>query len=179
MKLPVLLLIAASTAFCQSFDTADVHLSPPADQVRDSKHPFVAGFVTADRYVIHRATLVELIARAYDIRANTILAGPSWVDYNHYEIDAKVTPGATEAALRTMLKSLLADRFGLAVKPDLQKIDHGDIPQPVLSIVKATEQPTPNAANIATLLPALAEPRFGNGLRRDQRDRQAARDGPT
>jgi hypothetical protein len=40
------------------------------------------------------------------------------------------------------------------------KLDHGDAPQPVLSIMKATQQPTPNAANIATLLPPLAEPRF-------------------
>ena len=31
------------------------------------------------------------------------------------------------------------------------KLDHGDVPQPVLSIVKATEQPTLNAANIAAL----------------------------
>jgi hypothetical protein len=40
------------------------------------------------------------------------------------------------------------------------KLDHGDVPQPVLSIMKATQQPTPNAANIATLLPPLVEPRF-------------------
>ncbi len=40
------------------------------------------------------------------------------------------------------------------------RIDHGDVPQPALSIMKATEQPAPNAANIATLLPALAEPTF-------------------
>lgn len=274
MKLPVLFLIAAGAALCQTYDAADVHVSPPADQVKDSKHPTVAGFVAADRYVIHRATLVDLIARAYNIDANKILGGPPWVDYDRYEIDAKVKPGASETALRTMLQSLLADRFGLAVKPDVQKapglilslgkgnpgytvaapdsgpsgcqqilgtprqgygelkctnadmdtlaaslrrlaspapgqplpianrtgldgtwdidlkwdlkivqvtanmstssnelifdainkmglkLDHGDVPQPVLSIVKATEQPTPNAANIATLLPALAEPRF-------------------
>ncbi len=272
MKLPVLFLIAAGAALCQSFDAADVHVSPPADQVKDSKHPTVAGFVAADRYVIHRVTLVDLIARAYNVDANKILGGPPWVEYDRYEIDAKVKPGASEAALRTMLQSLLADRFGLAVKPDVEKapglilsrgkgdpgyttaapdsgpagcrqipgaprqgelkctnadmdtlaaslrrlagtapgqplpianqtgldgtwdidlkwdlkivhvtsnisrpgnelifdaidkaglkLDHGDVPQPVLSIVKAIGQPTPNPANIATLLPALAEPRF-------------------
>ncbi len=274
MKLPFLFLIAASAALCQSFDAADVHVSAPADQVKDSKHPTVAGFVAADRYVIHRATLIDLIARAYSVDADKILGGPPWVDYDRYEIEAKVKPGASEAALRTMLQSLLADRFGLAVKPDVQKapglilslgkghpgysaaapdsgtsgcqqvpgtprqgyselkctntdmdtlaaslrrlaspvpgqplpianqtgldgmwdidlkwdlkmvqvtanmstssnelifdainklglkLEHGDVPQPVLSIVKATEQPTPNAANIATVLPKLAEPRF-------------------
>ncbi len=274
MKLPVLLLIAAGAALCQSFDAADAHVSPPADQVKDSKHPTVAGFVATDHYVIHRATLVDLIARAYNVDADKILGGPPWVDYDRYEIDAKVKPGASEAALRAMLQSLLADRFGLTIKPDVQKapglilsrgksnpgytaaasdsgpsgcqqilaaprqgygelkctnadmdtlaaslrrlastapgqplpianqtgldgtwdidlkwdlkvvqvtanmstssnelifdaigkiglkLDHGDVPQPVLSIVKATQQPTPNAANIATLLPPLAEPRF-------------------
>ncbi len=274
MKLPVLLLITASAAFCQSFDAADVHLSPPADQVKDSKHPTVAGFAAPDRYVIHRATVVDLIARAYNVDADKVLGGPPWVDYNRYEIEAKAKPNASEAALRTMLKSLLADRFGVAVKPDSQnapglilsrgkgnpgytsaapdsgpagcrqvlgtppqgygelkctnvdmdtlaaslrrlasttpaqplpianqtgldgtwdldlkwelktvrvtanmstssnelildainkiglKLDHGDVPQPVLSIVKATERPTPNAANLATLLPPLPEPRF-------------------
>ena len=274
MKLFVLFFIAAGAGFCQTFGAADVHLSPPADQVKDSKHLTVAGFVAADRYVIHRATLVDLIARAYNVDADKILGGPPWVDYEHYEIDAKVKPGASEGALRTMLQSLLADRFGLSVKPDVQKapglilslgkgnpgyttaapdsgpsgcqqvpgtprlgfgelkctnvdmdtlaaslrrlantapgqplpianqtgldgtwdidlkwelkmvqisanastssnelifdainkaglkLDHGDIPQPVLSIVKATGQPTPNAPNIATVLPTLAEPRF-------------------
>ncbi|HEY3835026.1 MAG TPA: TIGR03435 family protein [Bryobacteraceae bacterium] len=274
MKLPVLFLIAAGAALSQSFDAADLHLSPPADQVKDSKHLTVAGFVAADRYVIHRATLVDLIARAYNVDADKVLGGPPWVDYNRYEIDAKVKPGASEAALRTMLKSLLAGRFGLALKPDVQKapglilslgkgnpgytaatsdsgqsgcqqvpgtprqgygelkcanadmdtlaasmrrlasttpgqplpianqtglegtwdidlkwdlkmiqvtanmstssnelifdainkmglkLDHGDVPQPVLSIVKATGQPTPNAANIATLLPVLPVPEF-------------------
>ena len=271
---PVLFLIAAGAALCQSFGAADVHMSPPGDQVRDTKHLTVAGFVAADRYVIHRATLVDLIARAYNVDADKVLGGPPWVDYDRYEIDAKVKPGASEAALRTMLQSLLADRFGLAVKPDVQKapglilslgkgnagysaatsdsgpsgcqqlrgtprqgygelkctnadmdtlaaslrrlasttpgqplpianqtgldgtwdidlkwdlkmvqvtanmstssnelifdainktglkLDRGDVPQPVLSILKATEQPTPNAANLATLLPALAEPSF-------------------
>jgi uncharacterized protein (TIGR03435 family) len=121
VKLLVLLLIAAGAALCQSFDAADAHVSPPADQVKDSKHPTVAGFVTADHYVIHRATLVDLIARAYNVDADKILGGPPWVDYDRYEIDAKVKPGASEAALRAMLQSLLADRFGLTIKPDVQK----------------------------------------------------------
>jgi uncharacterized protein (TIGR03435 family) len=121
MKLAVLVLIAAGAALCQSFEMADVHLSPPGDQVKDSKHPTVAGFAAADRYVIHRATLVDLIARAYNVDADKILSGPPWVDYDRYEIDAKVKPSASEAALRTMLQALLADRFGLALKPDVQK----------------------------------------------------------
>ncbi len=274
MKLPVLFLIVARAALCQSPVAADVHLSPPADQVKDSKHMTVAGFVAPDRYVIHRATLVDLIARAYSVDADKVLGGPPWVDYNRYEIEAKVTPGASETALRNMLQSLLAERFGLAVKPDTQKVpglilslgkgkpaytsaapdsgpagceqvpgtprlgfgelkctnvvmdtlatslrrlasttpaqplpianqtgldgtwdidlkwdlkmvqgtanmstssneqifdainkaglklDRGDVPQPVLSIVKATEEPTPNRPNISTLLPALAESTF-------------------
>ncbi len=121
MKLPVLFLLAAGAAFCQSFEAADVHLSPLADQVKDSKHRTIVGFVAADRYVIHRATLIDLIARAYNVDADQILGGPSWVDYNRYEIEAKVKPGASEAALRPMLQSLLADRFGLTLKPDVRK----------------------------------------------------------
>src|SRR5665213_906832 len=104
MKLPVLFLLAVGAAFCQSFDAADVHVSPPADQVKDSKHPTVVGFIAADRYVIHRATLIDLIARAYNVDADEILGGPPWVGYNRYEIEAKIKPGASEAALRTMLQ---------------------------------------------------------------------------
>ncbi len=128
MKLPVLFLIAVGGVLCQSFDAADIHLSPPGDQVKDSKHPTVAGFVASDRYVIHRATLVDLIARAYKVDAGKVLGGPPWVDYNRYEIEAKVKPGAPEAALRTMLQALLADRFGLAVKPDTQEKGAGAYP---------------------------------------------------
>jgi uncharacterized protein (TIGR03435 family) len=100
VKLPVLVLIAAGAALCQSFDAADAHVSPPAEQVKDSKHPTVAGFVAADRYVIHRATLVDLIARAYNVDADKILGGPPWVDYDRYEIDAKVKPGAGQKGRR-------------------------------------------------------------------------------
>lgn len=274
MKFAILFVVAAGTAFCQSFDAADVHLSPPGDQIKDFKRPTVAGFVAADRYVIRRATLVDLIARAYSVDADKVLGGPPWVDYYRYEIDAKVKPGTSDAVLRKMLQSLLAERFGLAVRPDAQKapglilsrgkgnpgytaaapdsgpsgcelvpgtgrqgydelkcrnadmdtiaatlrryastapgqplpvanqtgldgtwdldlkwelkwvqvtatmssssnelifdaiskaglkLEHGDVPQPALTIVKATEQPTANAAAIAAVLPALAEPRF-------------------
>ena len=56
MRLPVLFLIAAGAALCQSalsqtFEAADVHLSPPADQVKDSKHPTVAGFRDSARHL--------------------------------------------------------------------------------------------------------------------------------
>lgn len=61
-------------------------------------------------------TLKQLIASAYQIRDQLIVGGPSWIDSERYDIEAKAAdPVGWDAGLRQMLQTLLADRFQLRV----------------------------------------------------------------
>ena len=53
-----------------------------------------------------------LIMRAYDVQSFQV-AGPSWMDSQHFDVIAKVPHGATREEARMMLQNLLADRFKL------------------------------------------------------------------
>jgi uncharacterized protein (TIGR03435 family) len=99
---------AASATHSASFDVADVHLSP------HSLRPFMdGGNLNGDRYVVHQATLADLIAAAYNVDSTHVQGGPSWLDWDRFEIVAEAPPTTSKADLRLMLQALLKDRFNL------------------------------------------------------------------
>jgi uncharacterized protein (TIGR03435 family) len=93
------------------FDIADIHPSPRR------RYPFFdGGFLVNGRYLMRQATLVDLIATAYGQKDSTYVhGGPSWLEWDRWDVIAKVPPGTTEAAAKEMLQSLLTQRFGLVV----------------------------------------------------------------
>ncbi len=119
--------LLSSAAFGQSeaprtFDIADVHSSPRATWVKSPANAMQGGYLSGDRYEVHRATMVDLIHTAYGVDSDKVYGGPSWLDYDKFEVIAKAPPGTRPEVLRQMLQSLLADRFKLAVKPDTQAL---------------------------------------------------------
>jgi uncharacterized protein (TIGR03435 family) len=60
-----------------------------------------------------QGTLRSLIRIAYGVRPDQVEGGPSWVDQDHYAIDAKSEGPAETPELLQMLQTLLADRFQL------------------------------------------------------------------
>ena len=124
----VVLMLATDAALCQpgatrpSFDIADVHLSSRADWVKNSTHLMQGGYLSGDRYELRRATMLEMIKAAYNIDADKVYGGPSWLDYDRFEVVAKTAPGTSAETLRLMLQTLLADRFDLVVKPGTQLV---------------------------------------------------------
>jgi uncharacterized protein (TIGR03435 family) len=61
--------------------------------------------------------------------------GPSWLDWDRYDIVAKIPPGATRLKDRQlMLQDLLAERFKLVVHS-------GDVPQPAYMLTVAKDNP--------------------------------------
>jgi uncharacterized protein (TIGR03435 family) len=109
---------AQSPAAKPVFDIADVHVSPRLDWVKNPAHAMQGGFLTGDRYELRRATMLDLIRMAYNVDADKVSGGPSWLDYDRFEIVAKTKPGTRPEQLRLMLQALIEDRFRLAVKPD-------------------------------------------------------------
>jgi uncharacterized protein (TIGR03435 family) len=91
-----------------SFEVADVHLSPHV------LRPFMdGGNLSGDRYVIHQATMVDLIATAYNLDTANVKGGPSWLEWDRFEIAAKAPPATSKADQRLMLQALLKERFNL------------------------------------------------------------------
>lgn len=113
------------------FDIEDVHLSSRTDWVKTPANNMQGGFLSADRYVLRRATMLDLIKAAYAVDAEKVYGGPNWLDYDRYEVVAKTKLGTRPEDLRRMLQSLLAQRFNLVVKMDTRPM-----PAYVLSVGK-------------------------------------------
>ncbi len=73
------------------------------------------GNLLGDRYILRGATMTQLIAAAYNLDASNVQGGASWLDWDHYDIEAKAPSTTSKASIRLMLQSLLAQRFGLVV----------------------------------------------------------------
>ncbi len=71
------------------------------------------GDVVGGRYVLYDATMSEIIAAAYGLDPANVQGGPSWLDWDHFDIIAKAPPSTSRETLQLMLQSLLAERFHL------------------------------------------------------------------
>jgi uncharacterized protein (TIGR03435 family) len=105
--------LAQSTETAPAFEIADVHASPR------SRDTGMRTSVRPGRYELRSATIIDLIRLAYGIDADKILGGPAWVDYDRFDVLAKI-PSKTppQDTLKLMLQSLLADRFKLVLHKD-------------------------------------------------------------
>jgi uncharacterized protein (TIGR03435 family) len=122
MKRALWVALVSSAAFSQniadktpSFDSADVHVSPPS--INPTMH---GGALRGGRYEVHTATMVDLISAAYNMEPDKILGGPSWLDWDRFNVIAKASQGTSRENLNLMLQSLLADRFKLVVHKDMK-----------------------------------------------------------
>lgn len=61
------------------------------------------------------SSLKQLIAHAYDVKDYQIDGGPQWLASDYFEVNASAGGDATPADIRSMLRSLLAERFALKV----------------------------------------------------------------
>jgi uncharacterized protein (TIGR03435 family) len=110
-------LFAQTSASPPAFEAADVQLSTHlAYRVANS------GSLNGNRYRFLDATLVGLIASAYNIESDRVVEGPSWLELDHFNIVAKVPPATSPDTLRLMLLNLLADRFGLVAHTDVRPL---------------------------------------------------------
>jgi uncharacterized protein (TIGR03435 family) len=68
------------------------------------------------------STLRDLVQAAYGVEPNQIVGGPGWLDSDRFEVTATLPPGATVADAPAMLRTLLADRFGLVAHPEKREL---------------------------------------------------------
>jgi uncharacterized protein (TIGR03435 family) len=69
-------------------------------------------------FTIRNESLAELIFFAFDVQGKQITHGPSWMDVDRYDIDARLDEDGlpSEQQLRSMVRKLLEDRFKLKVR---------------------------------------------------------------
>jgi uncharacterized protein (TIGR03435 family) len=106
------------TAKPTAFAAADIHPSP----FSYSGTYFHEAPLTGDRFVLHQATPLDLITRAYQVEPDAVTGGPPGLEFDHYEIVAKTPSGAAQADTNLMLQSLLADRFKLVVSTEMKPL---------------------------------------------------------
>src|SRR5262245_31098208 len=118
--------VLAATVYGQSapagpsFDIADVHVRT----LSSNPSPSMAGGVLRNgRYDLRNATMLDMIRVAYDVDPETVLGGPNWLEMNRYDIVAKAPIGTSPESVRTMLQTLLADRFKLVLKKETRPFD--------------------------------------------------------
>jgi uncharacterized protein (TIGR03435 family) len=71
-------------------------------------------------------TLKRLVAEAYRLQLSQV-SGPSWIDQNEYDIDARTTGAATGEQIVLMLRSLLAERFDLKQHSEVREMRVHDL----------------------------------------------------
>jgi uncharacterized protein (TIGR03435 family) len=76
------------------------------------------GMMRARRYELRHANMAELVATAWSVEPDHVVGGPGWLEMDRFEVIARTPVGSTSEPLRLMLRTLLADRFGLVIHND-------------------------------------------------------------
>ncbi len=118
-----------STDTAPAFEIADIHTSPHIN------FPFMnGGKLRGDRYELHQATMLDMIASAYGVDNHEVQGGPSWLEWDRFDVIAKAPPSTTPDKLKLMLQSLLIDRFKLVTH-------NGDAPMPAYVLRVGKDKP--------------------------------------
>jgi uncharacterized protein (TIGR03435 family) len=118
-----LLLLLSSLGIAQqtplrTFEVASVKLHPPTGEDRVGGTIFPDGTVTGTFQ-----TLCDLVRSAYDLRPDQLSGGPSWACSDHYDFVAKAPfSSPTEEEVHQMMRSMLAERFQLALTRDSKEV---------------------------------------------------------
>lgn len=111
----------------------------------DPKNTMIRFMPLADRFSVTGEPVRNLIYFAYDIKYGYISGGPSWIDSDHFDIDAKIDDSLAEtykkmsgkernAQLKLMVRRLLEERFKLKVRTETKEL-------PIFALVVAKNGP--------------------------------------
>ena len=112
---PVLGVFACFSCMAQSFDVASIR---PADTTQRVQPVILTspGSLTA-----RNETLQYCIQWAWDMPPFEVI-GPAWLNGSRFDITAKAAGTADESQLRLMLRTLLADRFGVKIHSEKKEM---------------------------------------------------------
>ena len=111
---------SSSAAQVSSFEVASVK------QVNPLAGPHaVSLIINHGRLTIEAAELRQIVGLAYAVQRVRVQGGPGWADADQFDISAKAeNPSATRDEIRSMLQTLLAERFKLVVHRETRRHSH-------------------------------------------------------
>lgn len=113
------LAIASGTAVAQSsFDVASIR---PSRQAVEFEHDGAIRIANGTLYM-QDVTTLTCIKWAYRVQKTQVLWKDS-LDKTHYDITAKAPAGTTAEQMRSMMQTLLVDRFGLKFHRDRKEVE--------------------------------------------------------
>jgi uncharacterized protein (TIGR03435 family) len=130
------LLFGQSLPSSPAFEVASIKPSQPGDRSVTNRLP-------GGRFTAEKATLKILVKWAYELTDDELAGGPKWTDSDRYDIvatperDAGNEQVGRELQIRMMVRSLLADRFKLAMHREPREMSAY-----VLSVSKDRPKPT-------------------------------------
>src|SRR3569833_31741 len=105
-----------------AFLLADVHASAPP--LRMPQLAAKTGPILSDGiYQFRNATILDLIAEAYDLRPMNVIAGPRWLEWDKFDLNAQAPEASSKADQRAMLRSFLSDRFKLVAHEETRDVE--------------------------------------------------------
>jgi uncharacterized protein (TIGR03435 family) len=110
--------VSSIAAEVSSFEVASVKpVNPPAG-------PHVVSLiVNHGRLNIEAAELRQIVGLAYAVQRIRVLGGPGWADSDQFDIVARAeSADATRDEIRSMLQTLLAERFKLTVHRETKEL---------------------------------------------------------
>jgi len=103
----------------------------------------VGGTRGPDRVTLNNMTLRDLMARAYEVKLAQI-TGPSWIDSERFDVNAKIPNGMTDQ-VKAMMRTLLEERFQMRLHRENKEMPVYELVQKgTLKLDKAAE-PTSGA----------------------------------
>jgi uncharacterized protein (TIGR03435 family) len=102
----------------QVFEVASVRRNTSGSE--RSRGPIVQ---PGNRLLAENVMARSIITTAYGLRWEQVVGGPGWLDTEHWDIEARAAETATVEDVRAMLRTLLAERFGLVARRETRQQD--------------------------------------------------------
>jgi uncharacterized protein (TIGR03435 family) len=147
----------AQSADSPRFAVASVKRNPSTEPLSIAA-PMGVGYRPGGRLVAGNAPLAMLIQRAYSVQSYQVVGGPSWINTDGYDIEAKPEGNTDQKGMWLMLQALLADRFKLAVHRETRDLPVYDL-QTVRSGAKLPPPQGGNCSEVMTAPPTPGQPR--------------------
>jgi uncharacterized protein (TIGR03435 family) len=129
LSLATLLVLSLDHGHCQdlpkplAFEVASITPCPPGTAAPPMEHTGMADFTSpGGRFRASATSLKFLLEWAYGIQPSQHSGGPSWIDTDRYDIVAKAEGNATDAQMKLMMQTLLAERFQLKLHHERKEL---------------------------------------------------------
>jgi uncharacterized protein (TIGR03435 family) len=116
----------ALTLDAPRFAAASIKRDPSREQLSMAV-PMGVGYRPGGRLVAGNAPVAMLIQRAYSVQPFQVVGGPAWINTDGYDIEAKPESNTDQKRMWLMLRTLLADRFKLAMHNETRNLPVYDL----------------------------------------------------